>query len=366
MRVHIVDPPAFTPAYDHALCAALAGEGADVELVTSRFAYGCVPTPEGYRVHTGFYRRAAGLPGSRRRRLAKLAEHPAAMLAYRRRAASADVVHVQWLTLEALDRHLLPRERPVVVTAHDILARDPLPGQRRAQHRLYGRVDAVVVHSRHGRSRLVDGLGLDPARVHVIPHGAFEHLTRLPGERRLSEELDRVEGPLVLLVGRLEPYKGVDVLLEAWRGITGAELWVVGLPKMPLEALRRSAPPSVRWMPRFVTDHELAALLRRADVVVLPYREIDQSGVLFAALAFGRPIVLSAVGGFPEVAELGAAALVPPEDAAALHAELARLLRDPAARRALSSGAQAAARGPFAWPAIARRTLALYRTLGAP
>ncbi len=49
MRVHVVDPSAYTPPYDHALCAALGAAGADVELVTSRFAYGAAPAPDGYR-----------------------------------------------------------------------------------------------------------------------------------------------------------------------------------------------------------------------------------------------------------------------------------------------------------------------------
>ena len=58
MRVQVVDPPAFTPPYDRALCAALARAGAEVELVTSRFEYGPVPAPDGYEVAELFYRRS--------------------------------------------------------------------------------------------------------------------------------------------------------------------------------------------------------------------------------------------------------------------------------------------------------------------
>ena len=94
----------------------------------------------------------------------------------------------------------------------------------------------------------------------------------------------------------------------------------------------------MRFVERFVADAELPALFRRADLVVLPYREIDQSGVLFTALAFGRPLLLSAVGGFPEVAAAGAAELVPPGDPGALHDALRALLADPAARERLAAG----------------------------
>ncbi len=72
-------------------------------------------------------------------------------------------------------------------------------------------------------------------------------------------------------------------------------------------------------MDRFVTDSEMPAFFRRADLVVLPYRRIDQSGVLYTALAFGKAMVLSDVGGFSEIGrDHGAAELVPPGDRDAL------------------------------------------------
>ena len=151
---------------------------------------------------------------------------------------------------------------------------------------------------------------MDPGRVHVIPHGAFTHLTEVADPVPLPPELAAVELPVVLLFGLVRPYKGLDVLLEAWRAVDGAELWVVGLPRMDLAPLRAAAPRTVRFVERFVPDAELPAFFDRADLVVLPYREIDQSGVLFTALAFGKPLVLTAVGGFPEVAGEGAAELV--------------------------------------------------------
>ncbi len=365
MRVHVVDPSAFTPPYDHALCRALAHAGAQVELVTSRFVYGEVPAPEGYAVRELFYRRAVGKGGSWLRRATKLAEHVPDMLRYRPAARAADVVHFQWLDVPWLDRHLLPR-RPSVLTAHDLLPRQPRPGQARAQRLLYEAVDAVIVHSQYGRGQLVERLGIDPRKVHVIHHGAFEHLAHQPGEEPLPEELRGVSGPVVLFFGLLRPYKGIEVLLEAWRGIDDAELWIVGRPLMPLEPLRAIAPPGVRFWPRFVSDRQLPAYFRRADLVVLPYsgtERFDQSGVLATALAFGKPVVLSDVGGFSEAASEGAGVVVPPGDADALRDALAALLSDPERRGRLAAAAAAAAAGPYSWDEAARRTLALYREL---
>ncbi len=365
MKVHIVDPSAFTPPYDHALAAALARQGAEVELITSAFAYAEPPRADGYAVRELFYRRAIGAAGSRLRRLSKLAEHVPDMLGYRVTARAADVVHFQWLDVPWLDGFLLP-PRPVVLTAHDLLPREPRPGQTRAQRRILERVDAVITHSDHGRRQLVQGMGLDPGKVHVIHHGAFTHLTRLAEERPLPAELQEVSVPVVLFFGLLRPYKGLEVLLEAWRGMEGAELWIVGMSRMPLAPLQALASPGVRFVPRFISDPELPAFFRRADLVVLPYsrtERFDQSGVLATALAFGKPIVLSDVGSFAEVAAAGAARLVPPGEPGPLRAALAELLADATARRRLGEAARAAAEGRYSWGDAARRTLALYRSL---
>jgi len=370
VKVHVVDPSAYTPPYDHALCAALAAAGVDVELYTSRFPYGETPAPDGYARRELFYRAARGAPASLVRRAIKGAEHVPGMLQYRAAATAAQLVHFQWLVLPQIDRWLLPRGRPLVLTAHELLPREAPASQRAAQRRLYERLDAVIVHSEHGRRRLIAELDLPAEKVHAIPHGALAHLaataettTARAGANALPAGLQPTAAPVVLCFGLIRPYKGVEVLLEAWRGITDAELWIVGRPRFDIAALRAGAPPGVRWVPRFVSDAELAACFRRADLVVLPYREIEQSGVLATALAFGSTLVLSDVGGFGEVAAAGAARLVAPGDPDALRAELLELLGDRGAREQLSAAARALAGGEWSWQRVAERTKALYGSL---
>ncbi len=351
MRVHLVDPAAYTPPYDRALASALVRAGAEVELWTTEFRHGEVPPAPGVTVREAFYRRGGG-------RAARLAQHVPDMLRYGRAANAADVVHYQWLAVPALDRFLLPGRRPRVLTAHDVLPREPKPGQLAGQKALYQRMDAVVVHSEHGAGRLRE-LGIE--NVHVIPHGAFDALAAVDGKPPLEPR----GGPVVLFFGLIRPYKGVDVLLDAWRRADrpdGAELWIVGKPRMDAGFVQG---PGVRTALRFVSGAELAGAFRAADLVVLPYREIDQSGVLFTALAFGKPLLLSAVGGFPEIAATGAAELVPPGDADALAQALSDLLGDEPRRARMAAAAAAAAAGPFSWDAIAERTLALYSGLQA-
>lgn len=371
MRVQIVDPAAYTPPYDHALAGALADAGAEVELVTCRFAHGSVLRGTGYEVNELFYRRSSAANDSPRlRRALRAAEHVPGMLRHRRHARGADVVHYQWLPLPRLDRRLLTDTRPRVFTMH---WRFPDPESRIAStlRALLGRMDGIVAHSRHGSRRLVAEYGVDPARVEVIPHGAFDHLARLPDPEPLPAELREVTSPVILAFGLIRPYKGTDVLLEAFGELgTDAELWVVGRPMQPMEPLRRlaaAAPGTVRFISDYVPEAQVPSFMRRADVVALPYRNIEQSGVLYTALAFGRPLLLSAIGGFPEVAELGAARTVPPGDPGALAAALRELLDDPDERERLGSAALAAAEGAYSWRQIGERTLDFYdRLLSIP
>jgi glycosyltransferase involved in cell wall biosynthesis len=97
-------------------------------------------------------------------------------------------------------------------------------------------------------------------------------------------------------------------------------------------------------------------------VVVLPYRQIFQSGVLPVAQTFGRPVVAAAIGALPEAIEDGRTGLlVPPEDPAALAEAVAGLLADPARARCLGEAAAAAARDRFAWRRVAEELLAVHR-----
>ena len=377
-RVQLVDPSAFTPPYDHSLAAALARCGADVELVTSHFAYGPVPAASGYRVSEPFYRRSSAMARDSRARLAvKAAEHLPGMarLAAHRLRARPDVVHYQWLTAPALDRYLIgaigrgganSRRARRAYTVHY-----PLPTSRaalRREGRLLSAMDLVVSHSEYGARRITADAGVPADRVRVIPHGAFDYLTRMHDEQPLPAELAEVEGPVVLFFGLLRPYKGVDVLLDAFARLeAGSELWIAGMPRMPIEPLREAALRAagrVRFIPRFISDPEIPALMRRADVLALPYRDIEQSGVLYTGIAFGKAMVLSDVGGFSEVArDHRVGRLVPPGDADELAAALEQLLENPAERRRLADAARAAAEGAFSWDSVARRTLDAYNDL---
>ena len=207
MRVQLVDPPAYTPPYDFSLAGALARAGADVELLTSRYLYGPTPPANGFRVREEFYPRATARDrGVNARRAWRAAEHVPGMLRHRR--SGADVVHYQWLTLEALDSLLLATDAPRVFTSHNVLRRGEGVLRERAARMVAARSDAVITHTEDGGRALVDRFGADPARVRVIPHGAFDYLTRQEHEEPLPDDLAEVGGPRDPLVRRAAPLQG--------------------------------------------------------------------------------------------------------------------------------------------------------------
>jgi glycosyltransferase involved in cell wall biosynthesis len=368
--VALVDPSGYSRPYDHELARALAARGHRVTLWTARFVHGDPPPAQGYEVREHFYRRTNSLPvGSRLRPAAKAVEHLADLrrMGARMRRERPDVVHVQWCVLRPVERrfyhHLRATGPAVVFTAHDPVPNVGGPARRRSAAATARAFERVICHSEWGRAALVDRCGVDAARVRVIPHGAFAYLRELPPVPPPVAG----DGPLAVAPGLIRPYKGIDVLLAAWprvrERVPEARLVVAGRPMMDTSALPLDQ-PGVTFLPRYLPDAELAALLDRADVAVLAYRRIDNSGVLAAALAFGTPLVLSDVGGFGELHRAhGVGELVPPGDVGELATVLSRLLAEPAARAHLARASAAAAAGALGWGAIAERTEAVYREL---
>ena len=370
LHVALVDPSGYSRPYDHELADALAARGHRVTLWTARFVHGAAPEAVDYDVVEHFYPRSNRMPiGARLRGPAKALEHVAGLAGLRRALARdrPDVVHVQWAVLRALDRRFYARLAasgiPVVFTAHDPLPNVGGRARRRSVAATARSFARVICHSEWGRRALVEHCDVSPERVRVIPHGALTYLCDLPHVPPPVPDA----GPLAVLPGILRPYKGADVLVQAWPAVRAlvpdATLVIAGRAMMDVAAL--GAPgPRVDILDRFLSDAELAALLRRAQVVVLPYRRIDSSGVLFAALAFGRALVLSDVGSFRELHdEHGIGVLVPPDDAVELAAAVAGVLEDAAGRAQLEAASERAAAGPFSWQLVARRHEEVYREL---
>ena len=344
MRVVLADPPAYTPYYDHELASALAAEGVDVEVVTSRFRFADLPAPDGYRRDELFYPLSSRVfRRSRLRVPLKAAEHPVGMFRLSRRRA--DVVHVQWLAAPQVDERLLRLRVPSVFTAHDLLPRRTA-SKRELWRRLLARFDRVVVHSERGRETLTE-LGVD---ARVIP---------LPIESTPVERTD--DGHTLLFFGVIRPYKGLPDALEVVRRIDDARLLVAGDPVHPIE---RDGVERVEWRLGYLPEREVDRALSEGTVALFPYRpELDQSAALAKALGAGVPAVVYDVNGIAEpVKRFGAGRAVPAGDIDALTEAARELLSDTAALEQAREGARRA-RETLTWQASARAHLDLYREL---
>jgi glycosyltransferase involved in cell wall biosynthesis len=369
MRVALIDPASFTPPYDHGLASALARRGLDVDLVTSPFAYDHPPAPDGYRRHEVFLPLSSKLtrrfPRSPLRLPLKALEYGPSVVRFRRRITSLnpDVVHLQWLPRPSVDARWVRRlaaTRRTVLTAHDVVPRRE--GQLDAWLEALRAVDRVVVHSSRAVERLAD-LGIPRERLTRIAHPIFDVS---------AEPLGPPEGTTLLFFGLLRRYKGLDVLVSALPAVLDrvpdARLVVAGDPLDPVEPVREQAvrlgvDEAIDWRLRYVRDEEIAGLMAEAAAVVLPYRELDSSGVLATAIGYGRPAIVSDVGSLGEtVADYGAGLVVPPDDAEALAHACVRLLTEHGGLRKAYDGT-ARARAGLTWDEAARAHEELYREI---
>ena len=227
---------------------------------------------------------------------------------------------------------------------------------------------AVIAHSQAARAALETRYGALP-RCAVIQHGSYIGLYGPPRDRAASRAALGLpaQGRVLLNLGTLRPYKGIEDLLAAFAHLPAAErgtLLIAGAPKdrAYAAALERQAAaiPGARLDARFIPDDQLPVYLAAADAVVLPYHTLLTSGILLWALSYGRPVVAPAFAAVRElVRDEQQGFLFTPGDEEGLIDALRRALTHPDLD-ALGQAGLAVAQ-TFAWPKIAEMTAACYR-----
>lgn len=380
MRIAIVDPGGFSIPYDISLAAALGRAGYDVYFVSCRPPYEDVAWPEGVEYYEHYYKLSQRL--RKRHAVPKVAsnmlkgiEHitDSVRLLMMLRGRRPDVIHLQWLVLPLVDAVIVKRMRaiaPVVLTVHDTR---PFHGHPSARVQLarfeetVGLFDAIIVHTEYSKRELMHNTRIDPGRIHVVDHGVLDYYRRFGGASCPTSK-SRTH---ILCFGTLKPYKGLDVALRAIAALPpsvrrNVRLEVVGSPRMDVRPLRNLAAnlgiqDQVVWDLRHVPEHEVATIFGRSTFVALPYRRIDQSGVLMLAIGMGRPVVASNIGGFPEVIEDGVHGfLVEPGDVEGLTNAFLKLIIDSGLRHRMSSAVRKLGSSRFGWDKIAECTGRVY------
>jgi glycosyltransferase involved in cell wall biosynthesis len=385
LRVFMMDLWATVPYYTAYLSRALLAEGVDVMVgsITYYLDLDCFSS-RGIKVDPGLLNIVGKYPlPPLPRRALKLMEALVNLsaLTVRFLISPPDVIHVQFLPMLKwhlpLDLWFLKfcrnRGSRIVLTVHDVLPHNTGETYKPTFLQLYQQVDRIICHSEHIRTLLGTEFSVPENKISVIPHGPFFYdlPAARPGQTSPSLEVEP-HGVQVLWQGIISPYKGIDLLLRAWKEVEAHDgdcrLAIVGTgaPEL-LEQIREQVKSlglkRVELQLRFISTQELVALYRTADIVVYPYRAITTSGALATGLALGKTIVASDLPVFRELlTNRENALLVDPQNTAELAGALIELAQDAALRGRLSSQVRALDFGDRSWLSIAKNTLQVYRS----
>ena len=311
-------------------------------------------------------------------------------------AASAEprIFHILWNNkFETFDRTFLMLYykflgKKIALTAHNVNARKR-DSTDTYLNRLtlaiqYRLADQIFVHTESMRRELIAEFGARPARVTTIPFGINNAVpdTSLSSEEARKKLGIRAGEKVMLFFGRITPYKGLEYLVSAFRELAARSpdyrLIIAGRPDRcedywsailgdigePVQSGR------IILNSGFIPDDEVEVYFKAADVLVLPYRSIYQSGVLFLGQSFGLPVVAADVGSLKDEIDEGSTGFVfEPEDAAGLAGTIdkyfaSRLYRELHHRRLqIREGARAR----HSWDTVGQITMEVYaRLLGIP
>lgn len=245
--------------------------------------------------------------------------------------------------------------RAYVITVHDATAHpgDLLSGWQWLLRANLRAADGVLCLSEHVRAQFLARFDYPAERTWVAPHGPLAFPSG-PDRQASAGRLRRL-----LFFGRILPYKGLEVLIEAFEDLAERQdlfLHIAGKGSLePSLARRIAAHPRIRLDNRWIPEQEAGALFEAADLVVVPYLEASQSGVVAAAYGMGRPVVVTPVGGLIEQVESGRTGLIAAETTPrALAAVIASLCEDESLLARCREGARQAGGLEPAWDEIAR------------
>jgi len=265
-----------------------------------------------------------------------------------------------WLFLKSLGKRRQPKS---VFICHNVMEHEPNRIKSAISRRVLNCADFFITHSQWDRDNLERWLG--PSRagaIRVSPHPAYEHLnqpvmSKAAAKAALGIRAERV----VLFFGFIREYKGLRYLIESLPFVRAkldvhlliaGEVW--GDAKIYRDLISRlGMASSVTLVGKYIPNEEVARYFAASDLVVIPYVSATQSGIVQLAYGFGKPVVVSRVGGLPEVVEEGVTGyLVPPKDSASISNAVLDFYQH--SREAGMSEAVRQKRSAFSWERLCR------------
>ena len=275
-----------------------------------------------------------------------------------------DVVHLNGYRGSQMFLYAFLRNVGRVWTVHDpILHSGEDKWQTRLGYSLYRFFRAhFILHNQKQMPIFIRKYGIKFRRCHYVPLGPYEVFTLFA-----TGPAPATEPHTVLFYGRISPYKGVEYLIEAAQQVRqhlpSLRVIIAGKPSYDLDTRVIEQNGIFEFINGYVPNDHLAHLIQRAAVVVCPYVDATQSGVVMTAYAFGKPVVATTVGGLPEMVKEGVTGrLVPPRDAEALADTLLSLLEDTDQIQQMARNLEGSLPlAQLSWPSIARETPRIYQ-----
>lgn len=276
-----------------------------------------------------------------------------------------DIVHMQLGgTLIDLFLQISLRKYPLVSTFHDVILHKGERSYIREVVRHFVRSSSreIIVHGKFLKEQMIEVYGIRPDIIHNVHIG--EHEVR--PFKKFEKEDAITEGHSILFFGRIHEYKGLDILLKAQPiindEIPDARFIIAGGGQDISSYSQYMADPN-----RFeIHNHRIsykqgAELFQKSSLVVLPYIEASQSGVIPTAYGFRKPVIATSVGSIPEVIDDGVTGiLIPPRDPDKLAAAVVKLLLDENSRRMMGENAFSKLKNDFSWDDIVEKTIKIY------
>jgi glycosyltransferase involved in cell wall biosynthesis len=281
------------------------------------------------------------------------------------RAFDPDVVHFQ--IGSSMLAFFMPflRRYPVVTTFHDLKphAGEVTLWEKYMHIYIRRRSDCLLVHGDRLRETMIKDYRQPASKVKSIPIGPHNiDAFKLHEDPGLKED-----GNMVLFFGRILEYKGLEYLIKAEpyisKEVPDLKIVIAGSGD-DMEKYERMMVNKDRFTVchRYIPYDEGAALFRRASVVVLPYVEASQSGVVSTAYGFKKPVVATDMGSIPEIVDDGKTGLiVPVRDHEALAKAIVRLLKDPALRSVMGENAHRKLNTDLSWGRVTEKTMGVYQ-----
>lgn len=263
------------------------------------------------------------------------------------KATKPEVIILQWWTSSVSHMHLLLKlmstllNLKLIIEFHEVV--DPLEESilpLRLYSRLMGTIlrrnlCAYIVHSTSDKLLVAQRYKIPPQKIHIVPHGLYDHYGRAIESIKAKEMLSIREDFIIMSFGLIRRYKGIKYLIQAFEQlpenmVQKSRLLIVGeiweRREELLEQIKSSpSREKITLVDEYASDDMIPIYFSAANIVVLPYLRASQSGIAHIAMSFGKPVIVSEVGGLKEsMGGYEGAFFVPPMNSDSIKKELTK------------------------------------------